>query len=131
VDDDDDGDGDDGDDDDDFVPLTMRGIPSFSSLILPSDGLRWLGFCLLDEFLESLHVRSMIHFDGVKIADLPEAAVRQTTTHASVHGRMERRRSLWKRDNSRYFGLLACFFYGKCLSPLIRDSTAIFGDFLH
>jgi hypothetical protein len=56
VDDDDDEDGDDEDGDDDLVPLAMGEIPSFSSLILPPDGLRWLGFNFLDEFLESLHI---------------------------------------------------------------------------
>ena len=102
MDDDDDEDG-----DDDVVPRAVRGIPFFSRLILPPDGLRWLGFCLLDVFLEFLFVPSTIRFDGVKIVDPTEAAARQTTAHASARGHMERRRSLWKCNNGFLFGLLA------------------------
>ena len=77
-------------DDDDVVPCAVRENPLFSWSILPPYGLRRLGFCLLDEFLESLFILSLIHFEGVKIADPPEAAARQTTAHASAHDRMER-----------------------------------------
>ena len=48
MDNDDDEDDDDEDGDDDFITLAMRGIPSFSSLILPLDGLRWLWFYFVD-----------------------------------------------------------------------------------
>ena len=69
---DDDDDGTDDDDDDigdDVVspPCMVRKIPFFSLPIPPPDELRRLGFCLLNEFLVSLHVWHPIQFHGVEV----------------------------------------------------------------
>ena len=94
-----DDDDDEDDDGDDVLPLlAVRRIPFLSWPILPPDGLQRLGFCLLDEFLESLFVPSPICFDWVKVVDPPEAAAHQTTTHTGARGHMEHRRLLWKRN---------------------------------